>query len=64
MDKKIFWDETRGTVYWIEGDDVMFAPMNNDNTADLGDGGMVEVWYGDNAEEIAQEEARVRAALA
>lgn len=44
MDKKIFWDNTMGTVYWMEDGDVMFAPMNNDGTCHLDGGGQVEVW--------------------
>jgi hypothetical protein len=46
MDKKIFWCEATGTVYWRDGDvdEVMFAPMNNDNTCDLDGSGVVETW--------------------
>ena len=62
--KKIFWDESRGTVYWLEGKEVCFAPMNRDNTASLGDYGYVEVWSEDGEEAARAEEARVRAALA
>ncbi|KYK43225.1 hypothetical protein A1D31_38325 [Bradyrhizobium liaoningense] len=58
---KIFWDESRGTVYWLEGDEVAFAPMNNDSTAALDYGGIVEVWSEDGA--AAAEEKRVRAML-
>ncbi len=44
MPTKIFWCEDTGTVYWRDGDDIMFAPMNNDNTCDLDGGGSVEEW--------------------
>lgn len=64
MPKKIFWDESKGTVYWLEEDgSVSFAPMSNDNTADLSHGGTVEVWSEDGPEAAKLEEARVRAVL-
>lgn len=44
MNQKIFWDKQTGTVYWLHAGTVAFAPMNNDDTCDLGSGGIVEVW--------------------
>lgn len=44
LPKRIFWDIDHGTVYWLEGNEVTFAPMNNDNTADLESNGQVEDW--------------------
>lgn len=64
MPKKIFWDESRGAVYWLEGDEVAYAPMNNDNTADLECSGVVELWSEDGPEASALEEKRIRAMLA
>jgi hypothetical protein len=58
MNKKIFWDETTGSVYWIEDGDIFQAPMNIDNTANLEDSCTVEHW------ENAADEPRVRAKLA
>jgi len=64
MDKKIFGDESMGSVYWLEGREVRFAPMNNDNTCNLSDGGIVEVWSEDGEDAARAEEARVRSMLA
>jgi len=64
MINKIFWDESRGTVYWLQGDEVFYAPMNNDSTANLADYGSVELWSEDGPEAAKAEEARVRAKLA
>lgn len=61
---KIFWDVTRGSVYWLEGNEVICAAMNNDNTADLDSNGVVEVWSEDGPELAKAEEARIRAKLA
>ena len=36
--------EKLGTVYWKEGDEIGFAPMNNDGTFDEENGGVVETW--------------------
>ena len=58
MNKKIFWDEKTGSVYWINGGEIFQAPMNTDNTANLDDNCTVEYW------ENAADEARVRVKLA
>lgn len=58
MPTKIYWCKEAGTVYWLENGAVMFAPMNNDDTANLDDGGEAEVW-----EEGRVTEAEVRAKL-
>lgn len=58
MDKKIYWCEENGTVYWLEGDEVAFAPMNVGNTSNLDEGGIVETW-----EDCVITEAQVRAKL-
>ena len=47
MNKKIFWDEQSGSVYWLEDGEVRFAPMSIDNTCELDSGGVVEVWSED-----------------
>lgn len=62
--KKIFWDVENGSVYWLEGNEVCVAPMNNDDTSNLEDGGPVEVWSEVNEYEAKKAEARVRAKLA
>jgi hypothetical protein len=64
MNKKIFWDEKNGSVYWLDGTEVMYAPMNNDNTANLGDYSSVDVWSEDGPEAAKAEESRIRAKLA
>lgn len=58
MNKKIFWDEQTGSVFWIENDEVMQAPMNNDSTCNLGDAGAVTDW------ESPAEKVRICAKLA
>lgn len=57
MPSKIFWDKQNGSVYWLQGDDVIFCPMNADNTADLDGVAIAEYW------EVPGDEARVRASL-
>ena len=47
-----------GSVFWIENDEVVQAPMNNDSTCDLGGAGAVTDW------ESPAEEVRIRAKLA
>lgn len=60
--EKIYWSEQDGTVYWVEGDEIAFAPMNRDKTADLQGGGIVEIW-GETPAEAAENEARVKTTL-
>ena len=59
MPTKIYWCEEAGTVFWMEGKKVAFAPMNKDNTSDLDCGGQAEEW-----DESPVTEAEVRAKLA
>ena len=59
MLSKIYWCEEAGTVFWLENDRVMYAPMNRDKTSDLQDGSQAEVW-----DECPVTEAQVRAKLA
>ncbi len=39
---KYIFIEQVGTVYWLENDILMFAPVSNDNTFDTSEGGAVE----------------------
>lgn len=56
--KRIYWDQQSGTVYWRgDGDEICFAPINADGTADLDGYGSVEEWNNPS------DEARVRAKL-
>lgn len=59
MNKKIYWCEENGTVYWLDGGKMMFAPMSNDSTADLDESGEVESW--DDCP-VAEDEVRAKLA--
>jgi hypothetical protein len=58
MDGKIFWDKETGAVYWMEGKELMQAPMNDDDTCNLSSAGSVDF------SESAGDEARILAKLA
>ena len=53
---KILWHEATGSVYWMDGEDLMFAPMSNDNSANLEDGGVVDVWDSDELKEEIEDQ--------
>ena len=62
--EKIFFDAQTGSAYWLEGDEVAFAPMHTDGTFDKDESGIVEVWSEESKEAAIAEEARIRAELA
>ena len=45
-----FIDEKTGTAYWLQGSDVVAAPMNKDNTYDVEDSGVVVAWESEEDE--------------
>lgn len=62
--KKVYLDEARGTAYWLEGDEVVGAPMLIAGGWDEEDSFIVELWSEDGKEAEVAEEARVRGMLA
>lgn len=64
MPKKIFWDIDNGVVLWLEDDEVVFAPINSDNTCDMEEPGAVDWSEAETPDQARAEEARIRAILA
>jgi hypothetical protein len=55
---KYFIYEELDSVYWKDGDEIGFAPLNQDGTFDDEDGGIVEFW-----DEVKEHESIVKEAL-
>lgn len=41
-DKKVFVSKETGSVYWLEGDEIAFAPMSQDGSWDEEESGIVD----------------------
>lgn len=55
--KKIVILEKYGNAFWLEGDIVFYAPLNEDGSIAMEEGGEVENW-----DEVNEKEVRFRLA--